>query len=105
MTEEQLEFFSEPEPSRLELAFLEFHRKNPGVYELFKRFTFEAINSGRDNFGVGMIWERMRWYTQIETRGDPFKLNNNHRAYYGRLFMRDYPPHDGFFRTRKVDPS
>lgn len=80
----------------------EFHEANPEVYELFKRFTFQVIRSGRKNFGVSAVWERMRWYTNIETVNDEYKLNNNHRAYYSRMFMEDYPQYAGFFRTRIV---
>jgi len=88
--------------SKLQRAFEEFHKENPHVYEVFKRFTFEAIGAGRNRFGAWMIWNRMRWYTTIETRGEAFKLNNNHIAYYARMFMADFPQHDGLFRTRKV---
>ncbi len=88
--------------SQLLLDFTLFHLANPHVYELFKKFTFQAIKSGREHFGVGAIWERLRWETQIETVNEEYKLNNNHRAYYARMFMNDFPTHSGFFRTRKV---
>lgn len=88
--------------TRLEAAFEEFHRDNPGVYEIFKRFAHKALLSGRQHFGVSAVWERLRWETMIETQGDEFKLNNNHRAYYARMYMRDFPAAAGFFRTRCV---
>ena len=84
----------------LHAKWREFHHDNPRVYDLFKKFTFQAIQAGRENYSVNAIFERIRWHTDIETRGDEFKLNNNHRAYYGRKFMLDYPKYDGFFRTR-----
>ena len=84
----------------LHAKWQKFHHDNPLVYDLFKRFTFQAIQAGRKNYSVNAIFERIRWHTDIDTRGDEFKLNNNHRAYYGRKFMRDYPKFDGFFRTR-----
>ena len=80
----------------------EFHTQNPHVYELFKQFTFQVIDAGFENYSVNAIFERIRWHTDIETRGSSFKLNNNHRAYYARLFHHDHPEHDGFFRTRYV---
>lgn len=83
-------------------AFWEYHRENPHIYRLFKRFALEAIDRGRKHLGAKMIFERIRWYTQVETTGDPFKINNNYHAYYARLFMRDHPDYDGFFRTRKA---
>jgi hypothetical protein len=92
---------SEPR-SDLEAAFQRFHRENPHVYELFKRFAFEAIHSGRSALGAKALWERMRWYASFETTDQQFKLCNNHTAYYARMFMRDFPQYDGFFRTREV---
>lgn len=80
--------------------FMKFHTDNPDVYLLFKKFTFEAIQRGRKKLGVGAIIERVRWYTDIETRGGPFKLNNNYSPYYARMFMSDFPEHEGFFATR-----
>jgi hypothetical protein len=41
----------------------------------------------------------------IETADEDFKINNNHRAYYARLWMREHPQYDGFFRTRRVVAS
>jgi hypothetical protein len=82
--------------------FNTFHAANPHIYELFKRFTFEAIMAGREHFSVISIFERIRWYTDVETQGDPFKINQNFAAYYGRMFMKDFPVYEGFFRTRKL---
>lgn len=91
-----------PSRSELERAFSRFHAANPAVYKLFKKYALQATRAGRKNFGVAMIWERMRWHTMVETQGDAYRLNNNHRAYYARMFMSDYPAHREFFRTRRV---
>lgn len=79
-----------------------WHKKNPHVWELFQKFTFQAINAGRGHYSVNAIFERIRWHTDIETQGDPFKISNNHRAYYARYFHVMYPEHDGFFRTSEL---
>lgn len=84
-----------------EPRFWEYHRANPQVYELFKRFTFEKINRGAQHLGASAVAERIRWETSLNTEGDEFKINNNYRAYYARLFMRDFPEHEGFFRVRR----
>ena len=56
---------------------------------------------GRDGQRSGETqWERLRWYTEIETNDPDFKLNNNHKAYYSRMYMDDFPEAKGFFRTR-----
>jgi hypothetical protein len=81
---------------------IQFNRKHPDVWRLFCGFTFDMINRGFMNYSVNAIFERIRW--EIDAGGDgvtSFKLNNNYRAFYARAFMRKYPAHDGFFRTRE----
>lgn len=97
--------FDRPPPARsdLEAAFLAFHRANPEVYRLFVRFALEAARAGRSRFGARMIWNRIRWFTDVETKeSSGLKLNNNHTPYYARLFARDYPEHALLFETRRV---
>lgn len=82
----------------------EFHAKHPEVWELFCKFTFDRIQRGFEHYGVGAIWERIRWETDIGGDRDkddpPLKLNNNFRAFYARRFMKIHPDHEGFFRKR-----
>lgn len=85
----------------LEAQFDEFHAANPHVYEEFARFTREAIAAGRKRIGAKLIFERLRWHTEIETRGEDFKVNNNYSAFYARLWMRNNPGHGDVFATRK----
>jgi len=80
----------------------EFHNKHPEVWDLFVKFTFEMINKGYKHYAVVAIFERIRWEMDLGGDGtDTFKLNNNYRSLYSRRFMRAYPQHEGFFRTRK----
>ncbi len=90
--------------SHLQRRFSKFHKDNPHVYEMFKRFTMQAIESGRTRFGARMVWERMRWYTMIEAREArfQFKLNDHYPPYYARLFMDEHPRYQGFFELRRV---
>ena len=89
--------------SRMEAAFWEFHLENPVIYELFDKFTRQSIAAGRKHFSHVIVVERIRWATMVETiHKDDFKINNNHRAYYARLWMRNNPSYEGFFRTREV---
>jgi hypothetical protein len=83
----------------------EFHKNNPHVYELFKRFTHELIAAGFSNYSSKSVFERIRWHTDIKTRGSSLKLNNNYTAYYARLFHADHPEYGGFFRTRQTSPQ
>ena len=81
--------------------FEEFHQKNPLVYELVKLYSKQAIDAGHKHYGIQSIFERIRWHTGVETQGDSFKMNNNFTSFYSRMFMDDFPQHEGFFRTRK----
>jgi len=44
--------------SKLDRAFRIYHRDNPHVYELFKRFATQALNV-RELIGTNMIIERI----------------------------------------------
>jgi hypothetical protein len=90
------------EQSPQEKAFWRCHDHNPDIYLLFVRFTLDAAGSGREYFGAAAIWERIRWFTQVEERRAEFKLNNNHRAYYVRMFVNDFPEYASFFKLRKM---
>ena len=81
--------------------FLKYHDANPSIWKAFERKTFEAMQRGFRNYGVGAIFELLRWESGVSADGDEFKLNNNWRAYYARLFEAKYPQHKGFFRNRK----
>lgn len=85
--------------------FLEFHRKNPQVWRLFVRYTFQLIDAGRKNYSARAVMHRIRWHTAVKTSEDfpeGFKINNNHTPHYARMFHEQYPEHDGFFRNRKL---
>jgi hypothetical protein len=79
-----------------------WHKQNPHVYELFKRFTMQAIDRGHKNLSAWLIINRIRWETSIETKGEDFKISNDFIAYYSRLFMHQYPQYQGFFRTKPL---
>ncbi len=89
--------------TELRKKFSEFHTDNPQVYELFKKFTNQAIGTGRKNYSARTIFHRIRWHTDIETRSDDgFKINDHHSPYYSRMFIQDHPQHKGFFRDRML---
>jgi hypothetical protein len=75
------------------------HKENPQTYDLFKKFALDALRSGRKRFGAQAIFERVRWYTQIETVGE-FKVNNSHISCYTRLLILEDPRFADFFETR-----
>ena len=51
---------------------------------------------------MGMLFELLRWDHMMQTDGDePFKLNNNYRAYYARLIEKHEPDLRGVYTMRK----
>ena len=82
--------------------FKKFHSDNPDVYSLFKKFAFEAKNSGRERFSHWMIANRIRWYTAIETTGSEYKLSNDFIALYARLLVYHHPEFQGFFLLKQM---
>lgn len=91
--------FTDQPPARVQ-SFLDFHQANPKVFELADRFTREAIEAGRQRFGMKMVFERIRWYSAVETTGSSFKLNNNYTAFYARLWMHRNPGQPQVFSLR-----
>ena len=83
--------------------FTVFHRDNPEIFELFKRFANEAFNAGLTHYSARDIFPRIRWFTQIESRADPdgVKINNNWSPFYARLVAAEDPKFRGFFKYRK----
>lgn len=85
-----------------ERRFAAFDMANPGMWELFEKFTFELIANGKTRYGVGGVIHRIRWETDMATRdGTPFKVNSNWAPYYSRKFHAKYPQYDGFFSMRQ----
>ena len=82
--------------------WLKWHKANPQVWELFKQFSFEVIESGRKKYSAWQVIGRCRWETDIQTTGKEFKISNDFIAYYARLFMETYPEHKGFFQIKKL---
>ena len=95
------ELFSDLQPHIVE-AFWQYHRENEHVYDLFCQFARDVRQAGRSNYGVGAIFERIRWHYAVETKGDEFKLNNNYRSCYARLLVLKDPSFADFFQMRRT---
>lgn len=86
----------------LDDKFRKYHQDNPGIFGLFIRFTREARRRGYRHFGSKAVFERIRWHMNVETTGDPFKINNNYTSRYVRLLEKEYPGFVGFYRQRQL---
>ncbi len=80
--------------------FPDYHKENPNIYEAFKKYTFKSIDKGLNNYSAEAIFNIIRWFTK-ESGNDEFKVNNNYKAFYSRMFMNEFPEYKGYFRTRK----
>jgi len=81
-------------------AFAVYHAENPAIYAKLVEFAAAAVDAGATHVGIGMLYERLRWYTAVEARQDTFKVNNNYRAFYARKIMAEHPRLAGIFETR-----
>lgn len=80
--------------------FEAYHAENPQVWKMFKYFTSKVRNKGFKNYSAEAIFNQIRWYTDIETNDPQFKINNNHKPFYARKYMKEKNC-EGFFRIRK----
>lgn len=87
--------------SKLQQAFERFDADNPLVYELYKKFAWQAVDAGNTTLSISLLTERVRWEAKVVTKSiDGFKINNNHQAFYARKLNRE-PMFEGLFRTRE----
>jgi len=101
-----LEFDPDPEitwnaAATIQEGFERFHKEHPEVYDYLVYLCRELQSRGFRHYGIGALWERMRWHFAIDqNRGEDFKLNNNYRSLYARLIVSEHPDLDGFFEFR-----
>lgn len=82
--------------------FEQFHADNPRVYTVLVQLAREWVRSTRHHkLGIATLFERARWEIAIATNDPEFKLNNNYRAFYARLIMRNETDLDGMFELRR----
>jgi hypothetical protein len=93
---DQLKLFEGIEDSK----FPQYHAENPHIYEAFKRYAFELIQNGREQGSSEAIINRMRWDSYIRGN-DQWKINNNYKPFYSRLFSNEFPQHSEFFHKRR----
>jgi hypothetical protein len=94
-----------PEMKSMTLAqFIGWIGNNEEIYKAFRRFAVEAVTQRRTRFSVYMIRERVRWYTNIETKGQ-FKISNNVTPYMSRLLAKDIPILDKIFAKKEVEKA
>ena len=94
--EQQGMYESKKQPSIV--PFAKFHRNNMIVFHLIVHYADESLKK-RNRYSIEDILSIIRWHRDEDTVGDIFKLNNNYKAYYGRMYMQ-YRKQPNFFETR-----
>lgn len=92
---------SEPRAT-LQQRFEAFHAANPHVFFQLRRMALDMKRRGVRQYGIGGLFEVLRWRYAVQTQGDEYKLNNNWRSRYARLLMDTTPELAGFFETREL---
>ena len=86
----------------LDERFEAWAQDNAHIVDCFLRFAREARDSGRRHFGIGVIAERVRWYTSVESKQDDYRINNSYRSRLARLLVERDPSLAGMFEFRKL---
>ena len=84
------------------MKWWKWHLANPQVWDKFKEYTLDAINSGRKHYSHWAIINRIRWNKEIETKGGEFKISNDYICFYARLFHARFPDHKDFFKLKPL---
>lgn len=100
----QLDIFQQDSSNQ---DFWNYHRSNPSIYKKFEELALEAIGRGFKHYSAEAILNIARWHTNVSSKdNDDFKINNNYRSGFARLFAIDHPEHaDFFFRRRSKRDS
>jgi len=88
--------------SELDKKFWDFHDKNPQVFAKLEELALQAYTRGRKKIGIGMIFEVLRWNSNMQTTGDTYKLNNSYRSRYVRILIQSHPEYHDLFETRRI---
>ncbi len=87
----------------IEERFQRFHEASPIVAQALAGMALELKQAGVQHFGIKALFETLRYKSAIETRGEPWKLNNNFTAHNARHSMATWPQLDGFFELRRSE--
>lgn len=80
---------------------------NPHVYELFEKFTLDAINAGAKKLSGWLVVNRLRWEVSFSTQGcfdtdRNYKIGNDYIAFLVRDFIQRNPQHKKIFTVKAM---
>ena len=73
-----------------EARFWGVHALKPSLYERFDIETKKLLRDGRDHHAIDHLFNLARWngHANMDPPEDDFKINNNYRPYYARLWLQ-----------------
>ena len=87
-----------PTEKRKARNWLDFHRRNPIVFDTYCRLILAEVHHRRMNdklwrggFAIGAITERLRWDADVIRVTGGGSLNDAFEPYYARLFAELHP--------------
>lgn len=78
--------------------FLRFNKNNPEIFHKIVELA-DCQRVTRPHYSIEIIMNVVRYHTDLDGKGDPFKLNNNYKPFYSRMYMQ-YRKCPSFFETR-----
>lgn len=90
-------------PSLLE-RWQAYHEANPHVAVRLTEMAYTASKAGARNIGIAMLFEVLRWRTNIETtQTEGFKISDPLAAPYARFIMLKNPALRGIFKLKRSE--
>jgi hypothetical protein len=87
---------------RIEREFKDFHAEHPEVYDQLVRLARTWQVNGTAKLGIATLFEVLRWNSHLNpNHTGGYKLNNNYRALYARLIMKQEPSMRHLFEIRE----
>ena len=87
----------------IEDSFIEFDKKNPHVYQMFRDMTFRVIEKGVKKASAKTILGVIRWHFNFEVvTHTEFKINDAYTAYYARKFIRKHEEYGYIFNLKRL---
>ena len=85
------------------LRFWGWHLEHPDLEIQLRDLSLKALRAGLKVYGIGAIWEVLRWHLRIVNgRVEEFKCSNDYRSRYARYLMWKHPELKGFFVMRDL---
>lgn len=88
--------------SKLERRFADWYALNPHIYAEFEKRTLDLYLAGARRIGMKAIAEVVRYHSALQSKGDPFKVNNSYVSFIARLLIHRYAKLADVIETREA---